>query len=487
MLALRFHRTLNALGALIVLCILGVALTMLWTDRQTDWNRSAQSARNIVVTLEEDISRSMQLYDVTLMSVAQSLRTPGFEHAGPALRQQLLFATAAVTEHLGSILVLDTEGNIRFDSGSIVPRQGNFADRDYFMAHKARADVGLFVSVPYKSRLRGGDPSIGLSRRLFNPDGSFAGVVLGAMRLSYMQEKFAGLALGEGDAIGLMRSDGIMLMRRPYVASEIGRDMSRTTTFRRISSEGVGSFVSRAATDNVERLFTFSAVRGFPLILNLGLSVDEIMSPWRIKTMVLGPITLILCVAVGALTMLFQRELRRRRLIQAELDVLARTDGLTSLANRRRFDEVMAMEWERAARRQSPLSILFIDADNFKLFNDRYGHRAGDDLLRRMADAIAQNTGDDHTFVARYGGEEFVVILPDTSAEDAVPIAHRIGNAVAALGIAHPDGVGGIATVSVGVAGATPDRTQGFHQLIERADAALYRAKGAGRARVDVA
>jgi len=284
-----------------------------------------------------------------------------------------------------------------------------------------------------------------------------------------------------------MRADGIMLMRQPYIASEIGRDMSGTATFRRISSERVGNFVSRAATDNVERLYTFSAVRGFPLILNLGLSVDEIMSPWRIKTMVLGPITLILCVAVGALTMLFQRELRRRRLIQAELDVLARTDGLTSLANRRRFDEVMAMEWERAARRQSPLSILFIDADNFKLFNDRYGHRAGDDLLRRMADAIAQNTGDDHTFVARYGGEEFVVILPDTSAEDAVPIAHRIGDAVAALGIAHPDGVGGIATVSVGVAGATPDRTQGFHQLIERADAALYRAKGAGRARVDVA
>jgi len=171
----------------------------------------------------------------------------------------------------------------------------------------------------------------------------------------------------------------------------------------------------------------------------------------------------------------------------AELAEQATTDELTRLPNRRRFDETLPREWRRASRVGDPLSLLLIDVDHFKAFNDRYGHQGGDECLRFIADTIAAVIRRPHDLVARYGGEEFVAVLPATTLEGAVQIAESLRSIVAAMAVPHAGSQNGTITVSVGVASAVPTSEGQPAALIAAADGALYAAKRNGRNRVAVA
>lgn len=171
--------------------------------------------------------------------------------------------------------------------------------------------------------------------------------------------------------------------------------------------------------------------------------------------------------------------------LQRELEELSFKDGLTGIANRRRFDAMMEVEWGSARRTQKPLSLLIFDIDFFKQYNDGYGHVRGDDCLRRVAEtlSVAKRPRD---FLARYGGEEFVMLLPETDAEGAMHVAKRCREAVRAAAIPHQhSNVAPILTVSIGVGAITPDganeRDKAPTAFIEEVDQRLYRAKQSGR------
>jgi diguanylate cyclase (GGDEF)-like protein len=164
----------------------------------------------------------------------------------------------------------------------------------------------------------------------------------------------------------------------------------------------------------------------------------------------------------------------------------ARIDGLTQIANRRRFDEYLSQEWNRHIRMQQPLSLLLCDVDHFKLYNDGQGHQAGDECLKSVAKAINRcyRVGD---LVARYGGEEFAMVLPQTNCAGAVQVAERVRAAVAAAALPHPASpVCDRVTVSIGVASITPPPQvpSDARALIQQADRHLYLAKKLGRNRV---
>jgi diguanylate cyclase (GGDEF)-like protein/PAS domain S-box-containing protein len=169
-----------------------------------------------------------------------------------------------------------------------------------------------------------------------------------------------------------------------------------------------------------------------------------------------------------------------------QLKALSETDTLTGIANRRKFDEAFERELRRSQRAGSHLALLLVDIDRFKLFNDSYGHSAGDDCLRHVAHALAAHLKRPADLVARYGGEEFAVILPDMALDGAGRLAEDLRQAISDLGIAHALNGGGVVTVSIGVAGARCDREISGKSLLEAADAALYRAKNEGRNRVCV-
>ncbi|WP_083253576.1 PleD family two-component system response regulator [Pandoraea sp. ISTKB] len=170
-----------------------------------------------------------------------------------------------------------------------------------------------------------------------------------------------------------------------------------------------------------------------------------------------------------------------------ELQRLTHSDGLTGLANRRYFDEYFGAEWRRALREQREMALLMIDVDNFKIYNDTYGHIAGDDVLRRVARTIADAASRPADLAARFGGEEFVMVLPNTSASGAAAIAEKVRAQIEAMAIAHVGSANGRhVTISLGGAALVPRTHMASTSLIESADLALYRAKQQGKNRVEM-
>ncbi len=176
------------------------------------------------------------------------------------------------------------------------------------------------------------------------------------------------------------------------------------------------------------------------------------------------------------LTLKFQSDLLRQ---------LVFLDGLSGVFNRRYFDQQLATEWSRAARNNSPLSLILLDVDFFKRYNDRYGHQAGDDALRNIASALKSCLRRPADLVARYGGEEFACILPETSYDDALAMAHELERRIREKQIPHEDSsVTDVITISVGIATREQGAGGDAQGLIALADNLLYQAKNSGRGKV---
>lgn len=184
--------------------------------------------------------------------------------------------------------------------------------------------------------------------------------------------------------------------------------------------------------------------------------------------------------------MLF-RDVTVQKRLEDRLRELATTDGLTLLANRRAFDEALEQSWHRAIRKGEPMSLLMIDIDHFKPYNDLYGHPAGDRCLQQVADALSAAVTQKDALVARYGGEEFAVILPSADKDEAIALAEALRQQIEALDIPHRGSPGaGRITASIGISTRTPPHISDVGELTHGADQALYRAKQHGRNSVEV-
>lgn len=166
-----------------------------------------------------------------------------------------------------------------------------------------------------------------------------------------------------------------------------------------------------------------------------------------------------------------------------KLSELSATDSLTGLANRRRFDEALETEWARAARAGRPLAVILADVDHFKAYNDRYGHQAGDECLRRVAAVLRAGARRPGDLAARYGGEEFCLILAETDTDAALQVAENLRQAVQNLAIPHEGSPHGLVTLSLGLAAMVPEAGRALRDHLQAADRALYGAKEAGRNR----
>jgi diguanylate cyclase (GGDEF)-like protein/PAS domain S-box-containing protein len=188
------------------------------------------------------------------------------------------------------------------------------------------------------------------------------------------------------------------------------------------------------------------------------------------------------------------RDISHRKAAEEELtkafrlvENLASVDGLTGIANRRRLDEALDYEWRRAIRDRADLSVLLIDVDHFKPYNDIYGHLSGDSCLREIAEAALEVVHRPADLLARYGGEEFAVVLPNTDSSGAKEIAEQIRNSVERRRAPHSGNPHGVITVSIGCATQIPDRDSDYTALLRAADSALYIAKSSGRNRIEIA
>ena len=487
-------RRLLVLGISVALGMLAVGALLLFDARQDAWRQAERSSTNLVKTLERDIARNFAIYDLSLTGAIEALGEPGIADIRPELRQSAIFDRAASAEYLGSFIILDRNGVIAFDSKSLPAQALNLSDRDYFRAHQEDLNAGLFLSLPFRSRLRSNDLTIAISRRITGPSGAFnGGVAVAALRLAYFDDMFQNLDLGRDGIVLLVRDDGRLVARYPPVDDAMPRDFSTSPVTGAIVAGGTGQVVAASTIDGVTRMYEYRRIGHLPLHIAVGMSVDEVLAPWWRKATIIGGILVVLATGSVVMCLLFRRELTRR--VQAEtslknaasrLEMAAKTDALTGLPNRRAFTEGLDAAWRNACSHGTALSLLMIDADGFKLFNDRFGHEEGDRALRAVAEAIRTSLRRNGDLGARYGGEEFTVLLPNTDEAGAVLLAERIRRRVRAAAIPHPDGPDGYVTVSIGVSTTFPQRGEREGNLVRTADVALYDAKHTGRNRVCV-
>jgi len=473
---------LNIVAGVIASAILFIFAHTLWSDRLNTWQEAERSSRNVLTAIARDLTSKLDLLDASLKGVMEARNMVGFQQLPPDLRYRILFDRTASSSFMGSLLVVDGAGDLIADAGPVIaPRNLNVADRDYFQIHKQNNHIGLYVSRPFKSKIWASEYSIGISRRLSSPDGRFEGVVMGSLVLPDINQLFQNLSLGSAGAISIFRGDGVLLTRHPYDENQIDKDFSGSPYVQRLLQKRSGTFDSVSPIDGVHRLLFFERLDRYPLVLTVALSVDEIFAAWRRKALVLGFVTALLCSAVVSLTFLFQSELRRRTKAETKLRRIARTDDLTGLPNRRAFRETFERDWRQAIRTDTPLSLLYVDVDWFKNFNDRYGHGRGDEVLRAIASTIDANVRRPRDSASRLGGEEFAVLLPETDLAGAWVIAENIRQAILSLGVIHEGSPYGIVTISIGMASTRPSSECSRTDLQEASDRALYIAKAAGR------
>jgi diguanylate cyclase (GGDEF)-like protein len=233
-------------------------------------------------------------------------------------------------------------------------------------------------------------------------------------------------------------------------------------------------------------VYSFARVPGTNLIAVVAPSYDDLLADWRRRSLIVGLLAVLVSGAFAYVLWALVFGLQYRIALQAQVNRMADTDPLTGVANRRSLEKSLKHLWNTNHDDASTISVLFVDADYFKAYNDRHGHEAGDDALRHIADCLQAEVRSGVDVVARYGGEEFVVVLADTSLSSAVEMAERIRASVESTRPMSGKSLSPV-TVSVGCAVAAPAHGVTAETALRAADRALYMAKSRGRNRVGVA
>ena len=350
-----FSHRLIWLALLVALGIGTLFARTIWTMRNDEWSYAEKTNANLVSTLEQGLAWSLDSYDKSLEGVVREVSRPEVWALPPELRSRVVFDSSLRARGAGDVLVLDAQGSVVMESGSLAPRRVNLADRDYFLAFREHGKQGPFFGKPVLSRVTG-LYILPISRAYFQPDGSFAGVVVGGIPLSFFNELFGSLDLGPNSGVNLFRQDGVVISRFPYGDADVGKTIAGTPNLLRFQTEGSGSFVGKAALDGAERLYTFRTVGNYPLIVNVAQATETIAAKWARHAQVLGSFAALLMAGCLILAVLFVRELRLRqqvaaRLAEAEHDLRTILNNLPSMIGywdrdlRNRFANHAHLEW----------------------------------------------------------------------------------------------------------------------------------------------
>ncbi|MBD9676613.1 GGDEF domain-containing protein [Pseudomonas sp. PDM18] len=449
-------------------------------------------------TYSEGIVRQSSLI---LLGLVERLETEGSGPAQMERLQQLVSRQQSLMSQMSGVTVYDRDGRWLMSSNRPIPAGANSSDRAYFIHHRDDPSREPFIGLPIRSRSNQ-EWVITISRRFDSPSGEFAGVVAVTLGIENFLRLFGQLDIGREGAIGLSYTDGSLLVRYPFREQDMGRNFSKSPIYAKYlvdRSVGTASFTS--SLDGVERLYAFRKSDKLPLVTTVALGKNEALAAWRFEALLSLLVVSGLLMLTGFVGWMLIRDIRRRVAVESQLRVaqqqlldsnqrlahLALNDPLTSLANRRCFNETLEVEVRRAQREKTSLALLMVDIDHFKLFNDTYGHPAGDACLQEVGKLLASCVRRPTDLVARYGGEEMAVVLPLTDQAGAAVVAQMMIDRLDEKAITHCSSPFGRVTVSIGIASASGAELDGWQSLLDSADAALYSAKRLGRNRLQAA
>lgn len=476
---------------LVVMTFAAVEGWRIWRDYRQAFNAAHDSVTNLARATAQHAEDAIRQVDSLTAMLAERLEGDGLQSIDVPRVHALLQQQVAILPQLHGLFVYDANGNWVVTDKEVTPANANNRDRDYFIYHRTHLGDEVRIGEVVKSRSTD-DYIIPISRRLNGPDGSFAGVMLGTVKVSYFVDYYGDFKIDHRGALVLALSDGTILTRRPFDASVIGQSLANSEIFtRHLPTGSTGVAEVSAVVDGTRRLYGYRQLDTYPLVVEAGLSREFIVQGWRNDVIKTGLILLFLLAGLGSLGMMVLRQLGERLVMEQEIRRahqavrdMALTDSLTGLGNRRRLDMVLSNEIARARRQGSPLALAMLDIDYFKRFNDRYGHPAGDECLVRVAKVIEQNVRRPADLAVRYGGEEFTILLPETDAQAAGRILQGILDSIRDLNIEHRDHPSGVVTASAGLLVSLPSREVVTPaSMIKAADAWLYVAKHKGRDR----
>ncbi|MDE2469013.1 MAG: GGDEF domain-containing protein, partial [Bradyrhizobium sp.] len=272
-----------------VVTVLGfsaICASVLLDMRRGEEQLARRTLENLAASIDTDIGRNIELYDLSLRAVADNMVIPEVSKLSKPLRNLILFDQAASAKHFGAIQVFDAEGRLTIDASTLDPVPENRADEEYFKVHRDQPDAGLFVSRPM---LHHSAYAIVLSRRITGRDGSFLGVVAGSIRFSYFHELFGRLHLDPDEIITVLRRDGTIIMRTPFDLDVIGQNLGHLPGVQRVLSEPSGSYSGVATADHDPRLYIWRDGTK-PLVVLVGKPWSDILRLWRIEVTRIGAI-----------------------------------------------------------------------------------------------------------------------------------------------------------------------------------------------------
>ena len=452
---------------LIAICLTSIWLIFGWIAYQSylnQWRIVSLSVHNIVRLLDHDIASNIEMCDRSLKAVVNALADPEIAKLPPGVRSRLIADQATGTAEVGIETVLGRDGRIMFDTNSRPATGFDLSDMAYFKRLRDDpAAAGLVISEPFRSPIDEGVWKITLSRRINGPDGRFDGIVSIVIPAQFFSTLFSKVTLAPGSAIAVAAEDGAGIARFPADETFPATRTAFVTRLKLANLEA-DEGVSVSNFDHVNRFFVYRRIENLPLFLIAGVPANLIRSEWWPSAAALGAAFAVLSGLIVMLAMSLRRELLQRASAERALIELANTDALTNLANRRRFDEVLDLEWRRAIRMKAPLALVMIDCDFFKAYNDVYGHIEGDSALVLVADAIIASVRRSGDQSARIGGEEFAILLPGTALDGALAVDETIRRAVYKKQLRHESSRVKVLTISAGAAClSAPDRRRSRH------------------------
>ncbi|EKM5066015.1 sensor domain-containing diguanylate cyclase [Cronobacter turicensis] len=461
------------------------------------WDDEIAQAANKAVNLS--VAQVRQAED-TFMAVGQTLddvrTTVGAGQA--STYHNYLVRLKARQPLLDGLYFYNAQGMIKGSSSGITGIPEDITHKDFFRFHDENRQTGIHIGRVIKS-LASDELVIPVSVRVNDLSGGFAGVVLATVKLEYFQRFYSYFELGPRDMLALLLTDGSVLCVRPYDNAKIDMNISGSPLFTRElirADRGTGTWV--ASLDHIERVFGFARTEKLPLVVVAGYDRAEVRMHWLRNNLpgLLSNFMLLLGFLVFS-SVVFrkvrssirdQQELKQLRdeLLKANqtFKSMAMADSLTGLANRRKFDTTLAKVLADSATSGSPVSLIMLDIDFFKRYNDSRGHAAGDACLRLIGNTLQMVTLRTCDLVARYGGEEFAIVLPETTGEEALALAQRAVSMIRDKHLPHPstDLPEQVVTISAGCHTVRGNgREDAFSVLIRGADTALYLAKNRGR------
>ncbi|CAI8874155.1 Diguanylate cyclase (GGDEF) domain-containing protein [Pseudomonas sp. IT-P44] len=487
----------SAVVLLVAVCLSMIVIVIweAWSSRQYHLHDKEVAMSNLAQTLASQAQATIKQADTLLFTLVERLENDGFDPAGLPHLERLLSAQRSELSQLHGLFVYDETGRWIANSNGAALTDANNADREYFIFHRNHPDRGPHIGPSIKSR-SSGEWIMTVSRRINHADGSFAGVALATIYLNHFLTLYDSIDMGRNGVINLIADDATIIVRRPFNEADIGTSLANSPLFKQLLPSGSsGTATFKSMVDGVVRVVGFRRVEGYPLVVFTALDKEEVLDGWREESLLSAGIVTLLLGFVGVLgfrliNLMKQQNRIQNQLLDAQdkllevnrgLELLALEDALTGLSNRRQFDLFIHSEMGRARRSLSGLALLMIDVDHFKLFNDHYGHVAGDECLRNISAIITDNIKRPGDLAARYGGEEFAAVLPGTDYVGAFLVAEKIRRAVLQAGIPHREGAEGMVTVSIGVAAYDPASQAQPNDLVGAADKALYVAKASGR------